>query len=499
MSELPKGWAAATLNDLLGTGGLFSDGDWVESKDQDPDGSNRLLQLADIGDGFFVNKSSRFVNDEKFSSLNCTEVKEGDVLIARMPDPLGRACLMPAMPQRCLTVVDVAVFRAGDTGISNKWLMHFLNSSPVRREIELNSSGTTRKRISRGKLAEIVLPIPPLAEQTRIATKLDELLPQVDTLKARIDGIPALLKRFRQSVLSAAVSGRLTEEWRGKSLSVETGSDVVIKDQMAKQALLEDQPELKKKKSSIQSDIDENYLFEIPENWAFTTWGKISEWITYGFTRPMPKSGAGKKLLTAKDVQRFALELVECGLTTTDAFDTLSDKDRPQNGDLLITKDGSIGRAALVRTEEDFCINQSVAVCWLRSTTMNKSYLELLSNSEFTQRFVLDKAQGMAIQHLSIIDFAKCPVPVPPKSEQNEIVRLVEQLFAFADQLESRIKAAQAHIDHLTQSILAKAFRGELVPQDPNDEPASVLLERIKAQRAAAPKAKRGRRTATLS
>ena len=91
------------------------------------------------------------------------------------------------------------------------------------------------------------------------------------------------------------------------------------------------------------------------------------------------------------------------------------------------------------------------------------------------------------------------PVPRPSIAEQTEIVRRVEQLFAFADQLEARVKAAQARIDRLTQSILAKAFRGELVPQDPNDEPASVLLERIKAQRAAVPKARRGRRAATLS
>ena len=86
------------------------------------------------------------------------------------------------------------------------------------------------------------------------------------------------------------------------------------------------------------------------------------------------------------------------------------------------------------------------------------------------------------------------PIQVPPYEEQTEIVRRVEQLFAFADQLEARVAAAQERIDKLTQSILAKAFRGELVPQDPNDEPASVLLERIKAQRAAAPKAKRGRK-----
>lgn len=358
---------------------------------------------------------------------------------------------------------------------------------------DLNKS-TAIPGLNRQDAYDLKIGLAPLAEQTRMAAKLDELMAKVDTLKARIDGIPAMLKRFRQSVLAAAASGRLTEKWREINSVSETGLDVIKRDQLAKQALLEEQPELKKKKSSIQSEIDENYLFAIPDSWAFTTWGKISEWITYGFTRPMPKAESGKRLLTAKDVQRFALELVECGLTTTDAFESLSDKDRPQNGDLLITKDGSIGRAALVRTEEDFCINQSVAVCWLRSTAMNKSYLELLSNSDFTQRFVLDKAQGMAIQHLSIIDFAKCPVPVPPVSEQNEIVRLVEQLFAFADQLENKVNLAKSRIDHLTQSILAKAFRGELVPQDPNDEPASVLLERIKAQRAAAPKAKRGRK-----
>ncbi|OCX12313.1 restriction endonuclease subunit S [Stutzerimonas xanthomarina] len=90
------------------------------------------------------------------------------------------------------------------------------------------------------------------------------------------------------------------------------------------------------------------------------------------------------------------------------------------------------------------------------------------------------------------------PIQVPPYQEQTEIVRRVEQLFAFADQLEAKVASAKSRIDLLTQSILAKAFRGELVPQNPDDEPASMLLERIKAQRAAAPKAKRGRKVSPL-
>ena len=114
---------------------------------------------------------------------------------------------------------------------------------------------------------------------------------------------------------------------------------------------------------------------------------------------------------------------------------------------------------------------------------MNKDYLEYLANSEFTQKFVKDKAQGMAIQHLSIIDYAKCPLPVPPKEEQNEIVRRVESLFAQADAIEARYEKLKQKVETLPQAILAKAFRGELVPQLPEDGDAGDLLAEIKKLR----------------
>ena len=205
---------------------------------------------------------------------------------------------------------------------------------------------------------------------------------------------------------------------------------------------------------------------------------------------------SGTPIVTAKNVRMGFLDFDRCHFAADEEFKGLSDKDRPLPGDMLITKDGTIGRAALVCDDapKDFCINQSVAVVWLRTTHVDGRYLELVVQAEPTQRFIQEYAKGMAIPHLSITDFARSPVPVPSAEEQTEIVRRVEQLFAFADQLEAKVASAKSRIDHLTQSILAKAFRGELVPQDPNDEPASVLLERIKTQRAAAPKAKRGRK-----
>src|SRR6266568_6955653 len=103
MSELPPGWALANLPDMLAQDGVFSDGDWVESKDQDPGGDVRLIQLADVGDGSYRNRSARFLTSSKAHELGCTFLQPGDVLIARMPDPLGRACLFPGDAKASVT------------------------------------------------------------------------------------------------------------------------------------------------------------------------------------------------------------------------------------------------------------------------------------------------------------------------------------------------------------------------------------------------------------
>jgi type I restriction enzyme S subunit len=125
---------------------------------------------------------------------------------------------------------------------------------------------------------------------------------------------------------------------------------------------------------------------------------------------------------------------------------------------------------------------------------LNDYLFLLLSDYAFTN-YLIPNQTGSDIPHISGKQILNYSITLPPLHEQTEIVRRVEKLFALTDQFEIRVKTAQARIDHLTQSILTRAFSGELVPQDLNDEPASVLLDRIKAQRAAAPKGKRGRRS----
>ncbi len=160
------------LKDVL-DGCLFADGDWIESKDQDPNGKIRLIQLADIGDGFFVDKSSRFINRETAKRLRCTFLKKGDILIARMPDPLGRACVFPLEEnEKYVTAVDVCIIRTNEN-CNNRYLQYCLNSTDIRNSIERQKTGTTRERITRKKLGELEIPLPPLPQQQKIANILD--------------------------------------------------------------------------------------------------------------------------------------------------------------------------------------------------------------------------------------------------------------------------------------------------------------------------------------
>jgi type I restriction enzyme, S subunit len=343
----------------------------------------------------------------------------------------------------------------------------------IRQLADSLGTGTTFKELSGTTAKTLPFRIAPTNEQTRIAQKLDELLAQVDTLKVRIDAIPALLKRFRQSVLAAAVSGRLTEEWRAQHVGwVDEGS-----------------PTTEPASSSL------------PVGWSSKLAGDICGFITKGTTPSKEKMTAGHgevpyiKVynLTFTGTLDFSIDPTFVD-SSTHSIDLKRSIVKP--GDVLMNIVGPpLGKVSIVpATYPEWNINQAIAR-FRAGDEISAAYLALCLRTEEVLSHAVSRAKATAGQfNLTLEICRELPLPVPPAEEQTEIVRRVEQLFAFADQLESKVQSAKSRIDHLTQSILAKAFRGELVPQDPNDEPASVLLERIKAQRAAAPKAKRGRK-----
>ncbi|WP_096779738.1 restriction endonuclease subunit S [Zobellella denitrificans] len=474
LDALPQGWTESTLAKVISTNGVISDGDWIESKDQDPDGSVRLIQLADIGDGDFKNKSQRFMTPEKAELLNCTYLKKGDVLVARMPDPLGRACIFPGVGQDAVTVVDVCLLRAtNDSAVGNDFLKYWINSPQFRAEIEQNSSGTTRKRITRKKLEQIKFPLPPLAEQREIANRLDTLLAQVDTLKGRLDGLPAILKRFRQSVLAAAVSGKLTEEWRGTLSTAFHQSPV-----------------------TIGSETD-----EAPRGWG---WKKLVELATLESGHTPRKSVS--EYWDDGDVYWISLQDIRAahGTVIQDTkykptmlgIENSSARLLPA-GTVCFSRDISVGYTTIMGHQMSTTQHFANWICGEELVNKYLMYALMAAKDHLTI-----SGQGSTVKTIYMPALKQFQILLPPKTEQTEIVRRVEQLFAFADQIEQRVKAAQSRVNHLTQSILARAFRGELTAdwreQNPElisgEHSASALLARIKAERAAQTPAKRTRK-----
>lgn len=447
MSSLPRGWARAELTDLVGYNGLFSDGDWIVSKDQDPNGPIRLLQLADIGDGIFLNKSRKFINEAKFEELRCTEINEGDVLVARMPAPLGRACLMPKLLQKCITVVDVAIIRPGTNAISTAWLMYFVNSPAVRQIIELFSSGTTRRRISRKNLGNIELPVPPIAEQKRIAAKLGTLLARIDRYQTRLDRVRLMLDHFRQAVLIAATSGTLTEDWR----------------------------------EEMELSLDSWHTKSGAEIFSFITSGSRG-WAKY-------YADSGAIFLRVGNLAHRTIKLDLNEIQYVNLPDAVEGKrTRIEIGDILISITADVGRVAFIREDiGEAYINQHLCLA-RQGGEYSGPYLAYYLASPLGGLAQLTEAQrGVTKAGVTLGDIRALSLQIPEREEQDEIVRRVEALFALADRLEARYQIARTQIEHLTPALLTKAFRGGLIPQDPNDEPASVLLERIQAERAAKP------------
>lgn len=437
MSELPKGWAICSPSDLTTdpkndiVDGPF--GSNLNASEYTDEGTP-IIRIQNVKRMQFVNKNIKFVTNNKADTLKRHSFVNGDILITKLGEPLGLACIVPDSLKKGIIVADIVRLRS-HSSVDRKCLAYLINSERVIKQINAHTKGSTRARINLSVVRNLHIAIPPQAEQTRIVEKLDEVLAQVDTIKARLDGIPAILKRFRQSVLAAAVSGRLTKtlsKWRNEKL----------KDCF----------------DCIDGDRGPNYP-------------KKEEYLTEGYCL----------FLSTKNVRNFGFDFNE-KIFITKEKDEILRKGRLERGDLVITTRGTLGYVAsydMTVPHEVVRINSGMLILRKKDPEFINDYFKILIASPYFQKQIEIQRTGSAQPQLPANVLKEFELPVPSYEEQKEIIRLVEQYFAFADTIEAQVKKAQARVDNLTQSILAKAFRGELVAQDPADEPAEKLLERI--------------------
>lgn len=498
---LPKGWAFAQLPDLITGDGVFIDGDWVESKDQDPNGDVRLIQLADVGDGCFVDKSRRFLTRMRAVELGCTFLNKGDLLIARMPDPLGRACIFPGDKKLAVTVVDVCVVRGQPEHFSNQWLMYFVNTSAFRDLIHALQSGSTRKRISRGNLSTLGLPIPPRAEQTRIVEKLEELLSGLDAGVAELKAAQKKLAQYRQSLLKAAVEGALTLDWRKHNPPQETGAQLLARILKERRARWEARQLAKfteqgktapkdwqaKYPEPVKSDISD--LAELPKGWAWASAEQVCEFITKGTTPPKGLDDGERTvpfLRVTNLTEDGSLDLADKVFVSQEIHQGFLSRSAVYPNDVLMNIVGPpLGQVSVVPTNfDEWNINQAIAIFRAVQGVLPQ-YICTYLLSTVAQNWLKKRAKTTAGQtNLTLEICRSLPVPLPSLNEQEQIIAVVEALLSGVQAQMAALKLSLQQSAAQRKNILKAAFSGQLVPQDPHDEPASVLLERIRTERA---------------
>ncbi|MDQ7730515.1 restriction endonuclease subunit S [Halomonas sp. SpR8] len=420
----------------------------------------RLLQIRDFG----KKPVPTYIPD----TPKLKKCKKNDLLIGRYGASLGRICTgMEGAYNVALAKVITPSF------IDSRFLHGYLNSEHFQGALRLLSR-SAQNGFNKSDLETFDFLLPPLAEQKVIADKLDTLLAQVENTKVRLERIPQILKRFRQSVLAAAVSGRLTAEWR-------SNSDSYI----------------------YPNAVDWKWP-PIPGSWSVKHYSDLVESRLGKMLDKDKNRGIPTKYLGNINVRWFDFNLSEAQEILVSEAERTELTIRP--GDVLICEGGEPGRCAIWdgRVNEKIVFQKAIHRARV-SEFLIPEWLAFNLKHDADSLTLEQLFTGTTIKHLTGKALKKYPLRIPPIEEQTEIVRRVDQLFAHADHIEHQVNQALARVNNLTQSILAKAFRGELTEQWRKDNPelisgensASALLERIKAERAAKTPAKRTRKKAT--
>ncbi|MCG9734351.1 restriction endonuclease subunit S [Pseudoalteromonas sp. S4488] len=464
-------WYTVTLGDIVDYGKAekcrledVSPSTWVLELEDIQKESSKLIKRVDAAERQFKSTKNKF--------------KSGDVLYGKLRPYLNKVIIAD---QEGVATTEVIPMDASPH-VDNRYLLYWLKGDKFLSYVNEVSYGVNMPRLGTkdGKAAPFVLP--PIAEQKVIAEKLDKLFVKVDSIKTHLDTIPDTLKRFRQSVLTTAVSGKLTEEWR---LEHHAPESINFTEETKEERLHKGIKEGKLAKEANVLSVP----YEIPESWDWVRLGHLALKITDGAHNTPKVLESGFPYLMAKDLTSGQLNFSENRFVSEGVHRELYNKCKPEVGDLLVVNIGAgTGNNVLIDVGFEFSFKNIAIV--KRPNYIAPSYLQYYFESA-KQRIFQDQAKGGAQPFLSLTMLNDVPFALPPQSEQAEIVHRVDKLFAYANKVEAEVNAAQERVNKLTQSILAKAFRGELTAkwreQNPElisgENSAEALLAKVKAER----------------
>ncbi len=494
--DLPEGWSWVSAEEIVTKDASILYGILQPGPDVRPNGVP-YIRPTEIQDNRIVLSEIRHTTDEIARKYQRSTLKTKDIILS-MVGTIGKVAFVPPELEGG-NITQSSVRIRVDDRIDSEYVFHCLRSPVLTKQYDNARLGTAVPRLNVKDIRKLEFPLAPYPEQKRIATRLDSLLARVDACKARLAKVPEILKRFRQSVLAAACSGRLTADWRDKNPNLESAEQLIerIFAKREEQRKVEFKTlngggakKPKKQAGFRPRKVEAKELPEIPEQWAWIYLPDLG-YMSRGKSRHRPRNaphlyGGPYPFIQTGDIAQSGGRITSHRQTYSE--DGLAQSRIWPAGTVCITIAANIASSAILTYQA--CFPDSVVGVNPNEDLSLAEYLEFFIR---TARADLDQfAPATSQKNINIGILSEVAVPLPSCSEQQEIIRRVEALFKLADLIEKRVAAATVQAEKLTQAILAKAFRGELVPTEAelargpegrSYEPASALLAKIEAQR----------------
>lgn len=447
---LPKGWQMVTL------GAVCEKPQYGFTTKSGSFGKIKYLRTTDISSGKIDWESVPFCVDEP-DDVSKYQLRKNDIVVSRAGS-VGISYLIDEVPENA--VFASYLIRFNTKNIPAKFIAYFLQSKAYWNAISEMSAGIAVPNVNASKLSELPIPLPPLPEQHRIVARLDAVLAKVGNARERMERLPGILQRFRQSVLAQAVSGKLTEGWREENVGVESVDEMLAKIPIPKKPSRYNS----RSKDMIPGDLGisvGNPDSEVPDKWKWVPLIRIAELAT-GHTpsKKFPEYWDGDiPWISLPDAREHHGKAIHETTSQTNqlGLDNSAACLLPA-GTVCLSRTASVGYVTKMgrsmATSQDF-------VNWICTDAIDPDWLMYLLVAE--KASILRFGKGTTHTTVYFPEVISFHVKLPPLPEQKEIVRRVQSLFAVADRLEERYEALKEKVEGLPQAVLGKAFRGELV------------------------------------
>lgn len=432
LDKIPSHWDSMPLKYTVKNQETdFIDGDWIESPFITETGV-RYLTSGNVGPGFYKEQGNGFISDETFDKLNCIEVLPGDLLISRLNEPIARTCEVPELGYKIITCVDNVIYRPISDIFSRRFMMYQLNSEPFWFNASGLSSGATMKRISRSKLGNIKVIVPPLKEQEVIAAYLDDVTGKVDALIAEKQTQVEDLRAYRNSIITETVTRGLN-------------------------------PDAPLRHSGI------DWLGDIPQHWEMSALKYLTSKIGSGIT---PRGGSevyldkGVLFIRSQNVYPDGLHLDDPKYISESIDESMSNT-RVYTGDILLNITGaSIGRCCIYTMTESANVNQHVCIIRPLCNLIKNQFLSYVLNSKIGQDQIALFQTGGNREGLNFEQLKNFAIPLPPRSEQQAIAEFLDDKTEKIDALIDELNKQLDELAEYRQAVISEAVTGKVDVRD---------------------------------